>query len=100
MKSLQAAMFPLLFVLWLCGLGVFEYPWGRSRLHLSILYVLVMWVLYIYIILWIDMFIKEFAVFLPKVFKINMTFAAIYMLLNLYYYKVRCISIDLQSRVK
>lgn len=88
MKNIQTAMFPLLFVLCLCGLGVFEYPKGRPRLYLTILYALASWVVHVYIIMQIDMFVNKFMISMPMVLKVTITFGAAYTLLGLYHNKV------------
>jgi len=48
-KTIQAALAPLLIIAFLCGLAIFEYPLGRSRLDLTFLYLLTTWSLYIYL---------------------------------------------------
>lgn len=48
-KTIQAALSPLLIVSSFCGLGFFEYPFGRSRPYFTYSYFLITWSLYTYL---------------------------------------------------
>lgn len=88
MKSIESAISPLIFVLCLCRLCVFEYPQSRPRLYLTIFYILTSWLLYIYIVMRTKMFIEKFTITLPPIAYFSTVAASIFMLLNMCYHKV------------
>lgn len=88
MKNIETSVFPLLFVLCVCGLYVFEYPQGRPRLYFTILYILTSWLLYIYIFVKTKMFINKFFVNFPPVLYFITIVAFMFMLFNIYYHEV------------
>ncbi|EZA58584.1 hypothetical protein X777_14746 [Ooceraea biroi] len=87
MKNIQTAISPLLILLCLCGFGVFEYPRGRSRFYPTILYILVVWLLYIYIITEVTTFLRRFNIELFIITKTSITFTILTTLLSLHYNK-------------
>lgn len=88
MKNIQEAISPLLFILCLCGFGMFEYPRGRPRLYFTVLYILISWLLYIYIIIQAKTFLGRFNMDLFLITKTSIIFAVLTVLLNLYFNKV------------
>ncbi|KYQ49997.1 hypothetical protein ALC60_10873 [Trachymyrmex zeteki] len=50
MKTIQAALAPLLIIGSFCSLGSFEYFLGQSRRYLAYLYILAIWSFYVYLI--------------------------------------------------
>jgi len=89
MRSVEAAMFPLLTVLRLCGFGIFEYPCGRLRLYPSILYILTILLFYVYISIEANLFLKRFDIAIFPMFKFSTIFVIVAMLFSLCYNKVR-----------
>jgi len=88
MRNIQEAISPLLVLLSLCGFEVFEYPRGRPRLRLTILYVLVLWSFYIYVVIRTRLYFKEHGMNLLMITKTNIIFSITITLLNLYHNKV------------
>lgn len=87
MKTFQTAISPLLIVLCLCGLGVFEHH-GQPRLYLTIFYILISWLIYIYIIIKVRLFLQRFTIMLPMSIVTSIVFAVLNIHLNLFYNKV------------
>ncbi|CAL1676350.1 unnamed protein product [Lasius platythorax] len=90
MKNIQAAIRPLSIVLCLCGVGVFEYPEGRPRLCLTILYILLSRLSYTYFIIRAMIFFNNFEIDLPMItttYIMYISFAIAYILFSLYYNK-------------
>ncbi|XP_014481747.1 PREDICTED: uncharacterized protein LOC106748065, partial [Dinoponera quadriceps] len=63
-KTVQAALSPLLVVGAFCGLCVFEFPLGRPRPYLTCLYFLVTWSIYAYIVYYLIDIAQEQIIFL------------------------------------
>jgi hypothetical protein len=89
MRNVQAAMFPLLTVLCLCGFGIFEYPRGRPRLYPSILYILITWLLYVYIIIEMRLLLKRFDIEIFLIIKTSIIFVIVTTFFSFHYDKVR-----------
>jgi len=87
MKTFRTAISPLLIVLCLCGLGVFERR-DRPRLRHTVLYILVLWLLIIYVIVAVQIFLRRFAIVLPMGVTTSVAFAVLYILCNLFHNKV------------
>lgn len=88
MKNIQTAISPLLTVLCICGYGVFEYPQNQLRFCLTIFYVLVSWMPYVYIVFKMKIVLDKLKLGYPIFAYTNMFFAVLYMLSNMYYNKV------------
>ncbi|KAH0947039.1 Gr24 [Eciton burchellii] len=87
MRNVQAAMFPLLTVLCLCGFGIFEYPRGRPRLYPSILYILITWLLYVYIIIEMRLLLKRFDIEIFLIIKTSIIFVIVTTFFSFHYDK-------------
>lgn len=88
MTNIRTALFPLLFLLCLCGFGVFEYQ-GQPRLRLTVLYILAMWLLHVYVMVKTKRLLDTFTLDFPLIMKVSVVFTVMYMLIILYYYKVK-----------
>lgn len=91
MKNIERALFPLLFLMCVCGLCVFEYPKGRPRLYLTILYALGSYVLYIYFVLKANVFVPKFAIKLPPLMCFFIAAPSVFHVFSIYYCKVKYI---------
>lgn len=100
MRNIETTIFPLIFVLCMCGFYVFEYPHGRPRLRLTILYILTSWLLYIYLVVQTKVSIEKYDVNIPLIIYISIVVASIFVVLNIYYYKVQYIWRDFVDRKK
>ncbi|XP_071631945.1 uncharacterized protein [Temnothorax longispinosus] len=87
MKNIQMAISPLLTVLCLCGFGVFGYPQNQLRFCLTIFYILILWLSYIYIFFKTRIFLQRNKLEFPMFAYTNVVFAILYMLFNFYHNK-------------
>ncbi|KYM95500.1 hypothetical protein ALC62_13930 [Cyphomyrmex costatus] len=83
----KTAISPLSVVLCLCGFGVFEYPQNQPRFCVTIFYILISWLSYVYIAFRMMVFLRKNDLTFTMLHYSNMVFAILYMLSNFYYNK-------------
>ncbi|RLU19070.1 ObirGr22 [Ooceraea biroi] len=85
MKTIQAALSPLLTIGSICGLAIFEYPPGRARPYFSCLYFSITWSLYVFLCYYL--FYNNYAVVISWPIKVVMLTTIVSVCDSLFHFK-------------